>query len=408
MPTRKQIAIAVRLLAIACLAFPVFFLLFASYTTFHSVRTFYLYGTEQAAVSPHGHGSHDVLLVSALFPLAKSKHSMDDYRSWMARFLGTVKTDIYFFTPPEMEPLIAELRGDLPITINTTFSSPYDIPPLSGLKDYYEEMHKIDRENSYHSPELYAVWNGKAYYLEEGMKNSKKTYKYVFWTDAGGFRGDHVYEWWPDYQRLEELWNEGSKTTNVQKHDLFFIPTTQAPGSGKKHWTEDKGPVDIDFSEGSFFGGQPEAVRWWRRTFYAYHDYYRSMNMFVGKDQTVFNAIILLYSHRMITVWLDDPQAPARKGLVRGVDGSTLGRCGSEWYYYEFFLADAFTRQQMREIWNAEAKSTSEWWKNRQTCRLTRLLAMKELLSRQFGPKWIPPDATVLNSLGDGPLIRSS
>ncbi|KAK7472360.1 hypothetical protein VKT23_000477 [Stygiomarasmius scandens] len=408
MPSRKQVAGIVRLLAITCLAIPLLFLFFVSYSAFHSVRTLRLYASEHSATATNGKGSQNILLVSALFPLAKSKHSMEDYATWMSRFLGTVKTDLYFFTTPEMEPLIARLRGDLPITINTTFLTPYDIPPLTGLKQHYEEMHEMDRERSYHSPELYAVWNGKAYYLEEGMKNSGKTYEYVFWTDAGGFRDDHVYEYWPDYQRLEDLWNEGNRMTGVQKHDLFFIPTFKAPDPDKKDWREEMGPVDIDFSEGSFFGGQPEAVRWWRRTFYAYHDHYLNMGLFVGKDQTVFNSIILLYSSRMISVWLNDLEAPAHKGLIHGIDAGTLGKCGSEWYYYEFFLADAFTRQRMREIWADESDSTWSLWKSRQSCRVTRLLSMGELLTRQFGSKWTPPEATVPISLKDGPLVRNS
>jgi len=132
------------------------------------------------------------------------------------------------------------------------------------------------------------------------------------------------------------------------------------------------------------------------------------MGLFVGKDQTVFNSIILLYSSRMITVWLNDLQAPAHKGLIHGIDAGTLGKCGSEWYYYEFFLADAFTRQRMREIWTDESDSTWSWWKSRQSCRVTRLLSMAELLTRQFGSKWTPPEATVHNSLEDGPLVRNS
>ncbi|KAK7444768.1 hypothetical protein VKT23_015085 [Stygiomarasmius scandens] len=413
--SRKQTVWTVRFLALFCLVIPMLCIVYASYNAFHSFRVLRLYTSEPSLRSTSSHqGSHKdqekILLVSALFPLAKSKHSPEDYASWLSRFLGSVKTDIYFFTTPEIEPMVTRLRGDLPIIINTTYSSPYEIPPLKGLQRQYELMHETDREKSYHAPDLYAVWNGKAFYLDEGLRNSQKKYEYAFWTDAGAFRNDHAYEYWPNYQRVEELWDEGSKMSGLQKHELFFIPTFWAPGSDRRDWKEDMGPVDIDFSEGSFFGGQPDAIHWWRNTFYAYHNYYLSRSIFVGKDQTLFNAILFLYSHRFITVWLEDPQAPARKGVPEGAGnhggGGRLGSCGSEWYYYEFFLTDALTREKMRAIWATweggdQDEATHGIWhdffKGRKTCRLTRLLWMRGLMERQFGKYWTPPEATVIN-----------
>lgn len=75
-----------------------------------------------------------ILLVSAFFPLAKSKHSHEDYAGWLRKYLAKVTTHIYFFAPPEIESMIRDLRGDLPITLNTSFSSPFEIPPLRDLR----------------------------------------------------------------------------------------------------------------------------------------------------------------------------------------------------------------------------------------------------------------------------------
>ncbi|KAF5355469.1 hypothetical protein D9758_006310 [Tetrapyrgos nigripes] len=391
---------AVRLV---CLAIPIILILVASHSVLQSSKSFQLYGTDHKTrtTSPYAHsrpgskGSEGILLVSCLFPLSKAKHSADDYAYWMSNFLGKVKTDIYFYTTPGMASTIARLRGDLPIIINTTFSSPYDIPPLLGLEDHYEEMHRKDRERKIHSPELYAVWNGKAYYLDEALKNSVNEYEYVFWTDAGSFRREHFYEDWPDYDRVEELWEEGSKMSGMRKEDLFFIPTAEAPGTSHRYWEENMGPVDTDFTEGSFFGGRVEAIEWFRKVFYAYHDHYLSLGMFVGKDQTVFNSIMLLYPSRIITVWLTDPHAPAHKGLYRSVDAGMLGDCGNPWFYYQFFLAEVSTRGKMREFWKAEREYTWDWWEQRQTCRLTRLLTMKDLLGRRYGYRYIPPGPTL-------------
>ena len=197
-----------------------------------------------------------ILLVSAFFPLSHSKHSISDYEDWLSRFLQPITTPIYFFTTSEMEPFIRSLRGpNLPITINTTFSSPFDIPPLKdgiGTREKYEEMWAWDREKDIRNPELYATWTAKPYFLNEGLRNSGVGYDYVFWNDAGSFRDPHSYTSWPDPIRVKEVWEEGSRESGTSVKDLLFFPMWGLPHSNMKYWTEEEGPVNGDsaFSEG--------------------------------------------------------------------------------------------------------------------------------------------------------------
>lgn len=143
-------------------------------------------------------------------------------------------------------------------------------------------------------------------------------------------------------------------------------------------------------------------MAWWARTFYAYHDYYISKNLFVGKDQTVFNALLVLFNERIISVWVYDPKAPAAS---IGVDFQPLkflyrkflGSCGSDWYYYQFFLSDRWTRDEMRDIWIANDRQPQNvrWWKPIAPCRMTRVLALSGLLKRTFGEGWKTPVSTL-------------
>ena len=150
------------------------------------------------------------------------------------------------------------------------------------------------------------------------------------------------------------------------------------------------------FVPGSFFGGSPSTMAWWARTFYAYHDYYSSKRFFVGKDQTVFNALLVLFNERIITVWVNDPKAPAAnigfsfQFLKIFYRNNFLGSCGSEWFYYQFWLSDRQTRDDMRKTW-LETQDT-RWWKTKlQSCRLTRVLALNALFQRTFGERWKAP-----------------
>lgn len=116
------------------------------------------------------------------------------------------------------------------------------------------------------------------------------------------------------------------------------------------------------------------------------------LGLFVGKDQTVINALFVLFPSRIISVWLDDPEAPEHQTLP-SLDDGALGNCGLEWFYYQFWLAQPAERDAMRRVW--QAKWTWDWWRSRQVCRLTRVSAMKDLLLRTFGKDWTPPAHTI-------------
>lgn len=196
-----------------------------------------------------------VILVSAYFPLSKSKHPQNDFKRWMELFLGLITTEVYMFVPPEMAEQVYSLRGALPITVNTTFETPWDVPMFSDpiIQEKYQKMQKKDREKSIHSPSLYAVWNAKAYFLDEAVKNvqnSGKTVDYAFWSDAGSFRQAHGYRSWPDVDRLNEVWAQGMKQTPKEANELLFFPMWDPPNPTMQFWQEGMGPLDNEFSEG--------------------------------------------------------------------------------------------------------------------------------------------------------------
>ncbi|KAJ7288574.1 hypothetical protein C8J57DRAFT_1280764 [Mycena rebaudengoi] len=340
----------------------IFGLFYVAYLRGLPIRSLSNVTLEDSAVGLKDRPPSPILLVSAFFPLSKSKHSMRDYEWWLCQFLRPITVDIFFYTSVEMEPLVRKCRGRLPITIDTTFSTPFDIPPLKELKEPYDKMHALDRERKIHSAELYAVWNAKPYFLDEAVKTLSRQgtdYKYAFWNDAGSFRSSHEYTDWPATARVNQIWEEGSALTGEAKENLLNT------------WV----PVDNEFSEGSFFGGSPKTITWWRETFYTYHDYYLGLGMFVGKDQTLINALFLLFPSRIIT--------------------GALGTCGEEWFYYQFWLATSSARELMQNIWESRARWRWGGWRQRHKCALTRVLSVKDLLQRQFGPNWQPPIATI-------------
>ena len=211
--------------------------------------------SQDSSTHPSATDDTRILLVSGFYPIANSEHSMRDYKHWLSLFLSRITTDIYFFTPADWEPMIREIRGDLPIRINTTFSSSFDIPPLQDRRRDYERMRARDREQHLHSPEDYAVLTSKPYFLMEGVSNTYvetgRKYKYAFWTDATIFRHNHPWQHWPSPERVDDIWAEGVKESGTKAEDLVFFPLEGIPHSSMNLWSEGMGPIDNPFSEGS-------------------------------------------------------------------------------------------------------------------------------------------------------------
>lgn len=159
------------------------------------------------------------------------------------------------YTSKSFAPTVKQLRGSLPIKINTQFETPFGVPPLQGLEETYAKQHDaLDPEKARHNPALYATWNAKAWLLQHAAENyaSNRT-EWFFWSDAGALRETHTFANWPDAERVKDVFARASKESDTLLGDMFFIPIWDAPASSKKTrtWKESDGPLDLyKMSEG--------------------------------------------------------------------------------------------------------------------------------------------------------------
>lgn len=225
----------------------------------------------------------EVLLVSAFFPLNHTRHSDQEYESWIGNFLRTIETPIYFFTPPEISPLIRKHRRSLPITINSSYADPFDVPPVQGLYDDYYKMHRQNKDRNAEEPGLYALRTAKPWFLTEAVKNheskrtpGRKSIGYAFWVDVGSFQdGLRVHDW-PNVGRVKEVLKAGAEATRRSEDELMFFPMNDVPNLTMQWWMEDMGPFYRNFAQGEslwstfqFFtiptkGCSPPSILLWR------------------------------------------------------------------------------------------------------------------------------------------------
>lgn len=124
-----------------------------------------------------------MVIVTAYYPLAKSKHSQQQYIEWIKLFFKSVSCDIICFCPREMEKPMNTLKNKNTRIILREFNS-LKMMSTSWLK-IWRDFNKTDPE-LYHSPELYAIWAAKQEFVLEAAQIVKSDV-YV-WCDIGCFR----------------------------------------------------------------------------------------------------------------------------------------------------------------------------------------------------------------------------
>ncbi|KZS86719.1 hypothetical protein SISNIDRAFT_420580 [Sistotremastrum niveocremeum HHB9708] len=338
-----------------------------------------------------------LLLVTAYYPKLQTRLTP----KLLNRVISRIKTPLYIFTTPEIEPLL-NVDSEFSVNINTSFASPLDIPPLEGVLESYEKMSSRGREAGRRkTPETYALRNSKAYFLQTAIQNSinasttSSTPSYAFWIDPISLDELPSLARWPDAIRLQNTWVEGEAQTGTDMADLMMWPVETLPHSSLSLWSEGMGPIKVAdnqaFSTGSFFGGPPSAIEWYSRAFYALHDHFLSQRQFVGSDLAITNALFLLQPHRFITLWPSDPQKPAR------------GNCGPSKDLRSYPLYWTASDQEREEtakawIWNAKWKPwKGDWWTGKagERCGTVEIVGMKGLLERLFGKGWRPPGTSI-------------
>ena len=136
----------------------------------------------------------------------------------------------------------------------------------------------LDPEKHIHNPNLYAVWNLKAY-MAYKVSNVRNTFKSSFfiYVDAGSFRTMSFAEW-PDLPFVKQL---GSK-----------IEDKMLMGQINPSLNESINNPERDLIEGTFFAGSIKAIEHFATQFYFIHDTRFDKGLFIGKDQILYNIFV--------------------------------------------------------------------------------------------------------------------
>lgn len=275
-------------------------------------------------------------IVTAFFFFAKSKHSLDDYKQWLENFFRYTENPMVIFTSKEMLPLVNNLRtayskgmcqsnkNCYATMIITDFNSPWEIPPIKSIKDALMTQLNLDPEKEIHSPDLYAVWNAKAWMLQYVTEQNPFRSRYFLWIDAGAFRTENYrFGRWPNQERAVQIFErDRPHKVLLSLINPFSKEVCTKLQNRMAAYDVEQGPLKLNLIQGGIIGGSSESIRWWSDIYYKTLRIYVRKKWFVGKDQQTMNALALAHPDRINIILTFKLQ------------------CGDQWFVFGPLFAD--------------------------------------------------------------------
>jgi hypothetical protein len=228
------------------------------------------------------------VVVTAFYPLAKSKHGIAKYVPWLQLFCK-IPCRMVIFTDASMDPHIRGWRGPL-MDRTTIVVRSFDSYRMTSpaMMDMWRRHHRIDPEQRIHSPELYAVWAMKQECVREAFGLLEAPW--YIWCDMGILR---------DPTKVSNYMTFPSKAlceTILPAGRLTFLEVSAIPETFVERWQKGERmlhPVPSVTLGGGCIAGDRDAWMDFGVAYEAMLAEFDAANIFNGKDQIVYFTMLM-------------------------------------------------------------------------------------------------------------------
>jgi hypothetical protein len=226
-------------------------------------------------------------VVTAFYPLSRSKHGVGKYMAWIDNFCK-IPCNLVVFTDSTTAPVIRERRGDLPIHIVVKEFNTYRItsPPMMR---FWTRQHATDPEQRIHNPELYAIWAMKQECVRLSVEANPFSSQWFIWCDIGIQRDPTKQSLYMNFPgKVGELCEPGR---------ISFLEVGAIPDAYVADWASRRVPMRWPAPSVTLGGGciAGDAAAWeeFGDKYLKMLDKFKDRGWFAGKDQIVYFAMLM-------------------------------------------------------------------------------------------------------------------
>lgn len=230
---------------------------------------------------------NNTTIVTCFYKLEKSKHTYDEYISWINNFLLNLSKDLplVIFTSKYDKTSIEKNILDCGVTLYKIVIINIEDLPLSQKysKEFWSSQYKMDNQkNSGRSIDCYKIWNSKCDFLKLAINYNFFNSTNFVWNDIGNVRNKTT---------ISALQKYRPSNNNISSTKIDIVLLNKNINNAHKYFKD-----CIHFS-GSMFGGTKDTILMFHTLFYKMFDDYVANNQFIGCDQQIITSIYLAYNY---------------------------------------------------------------------------------------------------------------
>ena len=226
-------------------------------------------------------------LVTAFYPLEKSKHGVAKYLDWMRNFCQ-IPRPMVLFTDAHTAPLLERLRRDVAAdtrVIAKEFNT-YRLTSPTWI-EFWERQWRVDPEAGIHNPSLYAVWAIKQECVTLAMEVNPFGHDWYVWCDIGIQRIPEVQSYYMTFpDQIQTICAPGR---------IHFLEVTQIPDA----YVRVRGQVPTPLPPpsvslgGGCIAGDRAAWTAFSMEYVTMLERFEERGWFAGKDQIVYFTMLM-------------------------------------------------------------------------------------------------------------------
>ena len=242
--------------------------------------------------------SQPATIVTAYYPLQKSKYTTKHYEGWLKHFLSNCEGHMVIFTDTTTVPFIEQLRSAYKNRTKVIVLDPSKWTSTTQFpKSFWEEQHQMDPEKAIHSIELYKVWYEKKEFVKRAIALNPWNHTDFVWCDAGICRSESfakLIKHFPVASRIPTnkflLCNVGEYTEKDEQVYMVNGVPIQGGASGKNR------------IGGGIVAASKELWATYDTLYEQIVDKYIQARLFIGKEQNILETLVLEHREQVSLV----------------------------------------------------------------------------------------------------------